>query len=131
MSFRRVQFTEAAEEDLEELHRRDRRLVAEALRLAKRVAQGALAGKRLQRYSKTGDLTDCSRVYFGATPGDDTHRIVFREVDGGTEVVEVVAVAERQSDVAYLLAALRLDRLDDPIRRADARRRIAQTRKRR
>lgn len=131
MSFTRVRFTEAAVEDLAELKGRDGRLVLEALRVAKQVDQGTLVGKELRYFNKTGDLTDCFRVYFGATAGEDTHRIVFREVDGEAEIVEVVSIAERDGDVAYLLAALRLDRLDDPVRRADAQRGIAQARKKR
>jgi hypothetical protein len=129
VSFQRVEFTEEAENDLQDLRRHDPRLVVEALRVAKGVDEGRVSGKRLRYYNKTGDLTDCFRVYFGAVPGADTHRIVFREAGGAAEVVEVVAVAERNADVAYLLAALRLERLDDPVRRADARRGIAQARK--
>jgi len=103
----------------------------EALRIAKRVDERTLAGKQLRYFSKTGDLTDCFRVYFGAAHGEDTHRMVFRELDDGAEVVEVVVLAERDADIPYLLAALRLGRLDDPLRQADARRRIAKARRKR
>jgi hypothetical protein len=51
--------------------------------------------------------------------------------NGTVEIVEVLVVAEREGDVAYLLAGLRLGRLDDPVRRADAERSIARTRRRR
>lgn len=129
MSFERVRFTEDALQDLRDLATQDKALVLQALHVAKRVDAGELRGKDLGYYDKTGDLSDCFRVYFGAKANADTHRIVFRETGDGTEVVEVVTVAERRSDVAYLLAALRLGRLEDPVRIADARRRIAQARR--
>ena len=140
MSFDRVTFTDDAVEDLKELRRQDQRLVVEALRIAKRIDDGTICTKQLDRYTKTGDLTDCSRAYFGATADGDSHRIVLRDVGGEDpaagaeasriEVVEVVAVAERANDVAYLLTALRLGRLDsDPVRKADAQRTIARARK--
>ena len=47
---------------------------------------------------------------------------------GGFEVSEVIAVEDRAGDLPYLLAGLRLGRLQDPVRRSDAQRRIARIR---
>lgn len=41
---------------------------------------------------------------------------------------EVIAVEDRTGDLPYLLAGLRLGRLDDPIRRSEAQRRVARIR---
>ena len=52
-----------------------------------------------------------------------------REAGGHFEVVEVVAVEDRSGDLPYLLAGLRLGRLDDPVRRSEAQRRVARIRR--
>ena len=142
MTFQRVTFTDEAIADLQDLADRFRRLLIEAMRIAKKVDEGTISTKQLQHFTKTGDLSDCSRVYFGAQEGESTHRMVLREVAPDTdtpteqgeaaavEVVEVAAVAERAEDVAYLLTSLRLGRLDDdPVLKADAKRKIATARK--
>lgn len=105
--------------------------MVEALRAIMRVDRGELVPTPLRPFGKTGDLSDCSRVYFGAMPDEDTHRIVFRVVGDALEVLEVVVVEERRGDLAYLLAALRLERLQDPVRRSDAQRAVARLRARR
>lgn len=128
MSFTRVVFTADAKADLHDLASVDPRLVIEAMRVSLAVDQGTLPGKRLEDFAKTGDLSDCFRVYFGATGDDDTHRIVFRDVDGGV-VVEAVSVAPRDEDLPYLLAGLRLDRIDSS-RTTDAQRKVTRIRKR-
>lgn len=60
----------------------------------------------------TGDLTDCRKLYFGRG-NPPSHRIVYREAgtDGALEVLEVVAVEERDALYVYLLTANRLGRL--------------------
>lgn len=131
MSPSRIRLTEMARSDLHDLHGQDPRLVAEALRAVQRVDRRQLPPKPLRPFGKTGDLSDCSRVYFGATPGEDTHRVVFREVGDHLEILEVVVVEERRGDLAYLLAALRLERLQDPVRRSDAQRAVSRLRARR
>lgn len=129
---RHLLFTGAARQDVRELARTDVALARAALRLAKGIASGEVQGVPLRRFGKTGDLGDCRKAYFGRQADDDTHRLVFRvRRDGTVEIVEVLVVAEREGDVAYLLAGLRLGRLDDPVRRADAERSIARTRRRR
>ena len=53
-------------------------------------------------------------------------RVVVRDVgDDGFEVVEVVAIAERADDLAYLVTALMLERITDPVRKSDTTRRLA------
>jgi hypothetical protein len=78
----------------------------------------------LHDYTKTGDLADCDKIVV-ALEGAPEHHIVVRDVDGrGFEVSEVVAVDERAGDLPYLLAGLRLGRIDDPVRRSDVQRRM-------
>jgi len=43
---------------------------------------------------------------------------------GNFEVCEVITVEQRTEDLAYLLAGLRLGRIDDPVRRSDIGRRV-------
>lgn len=131
MSLDRVRLTELALDDLRGLHQQDPALVVEALRVIKRVDQRQLSTKPLRPFGKTGDLSDCSRAYFGATPDADTHRIVFRQTGDTIEILQVVAVDERRGDLAYLVAALRLGRIRDPIRRSDAQRAVSRLRAKR
>lgn len=131
MRFKRVRFTDESKQDLHGLQQDDPALLVEALRTAKLLDTGRLEGRRLRDFSKTGDLTDCRAVYFGVDEDDDTHRMVFREDASGIDVLEVVAVGERADDIAYLLAGLRLGRIEEPERRAGARRQVERSRRRR
>jgi hypothetical protein len=61
-----------------------------------------------------------------AVQGEPELRIVVRDLgDGAFEVSEVCAVEVRTGDLPYLLEGLRLGRLDDPVRRSEAQRRVA------
>lgn len=127
-----MQLTAAARQDLHDLKQHDIGLVRAALRLAKRIERAEIDGVPLRDFGKTGDLGDCRKAYFGADAGADTHRMVFRLLRGDAiEIVEIVSVGEREGDVAYLQAALRLGRIDDPVRRSDAQRRVSRARQRR
>jgi hypothetical protein len=78
--------------------------------------------------AKTGVLTDGGKIVV-AVKGEPEHRIVVRALGtGGFEVSEVIAVEDRTGDLPYLLAGLRLGRLEDPVRRSDAQRRVARIR---
>jgi hypothetical protein len=80
--------------------------------------------RRLNDYAKTGDLSDCGKIVVAL---DDVpeHRIVVRDIGRGTfEVCEVITVEQRTEDLAYLLAGVRLGRIDDPVRRSDIGRRV-------
>lgn len=127
---RRVLLTSEAEADLRSLREQDESLLTEALRTLKRVADRQLEPRRLGYQGKTGDLGDCGKLYFGASRGSDSHRIVVREVEQVFEVIEVVAVDARERDLAYLLAALRLERIDDVVRQADTARIVRRLRTR-
>ena len=65
-----------------------------ALQRISDVVNGRLRGARLEDMSRTGDLTDCFKLYFDETGGPDpAYRVVYRELaEGAVEVVEVVAV---------------------------------------
>jgi hypothetical protein len=82
----------------------------------------------LHDYVKTGDPTDRGKIVV-AVEGEPEHRIVVRDLGGDAfEVSEVIAVEDRTGDLPYLLAGLRLGRLDDPVRRSEAQRRVARIR---
>lgn len=75
------------------------------------VVEGEIEGVELQLLPAYGDLTDCRKVYFGLT-SEPTHRIVYRlDSSGIVEVIEVVAIEQRDEGYVYLLAAQRLARL--------------------
>lgn len=86
-----------------------------ALQRISDVVNGRLSGARLEDMSRTGDLTDCFKLYFDETGGPDpAYRVVYRELaEGAVEVVEVVAVEQREELYVYALAALRLGRLPE------------------
>jgi hypothetical protein len=126
--FTRVTFRDDAMEDLRRLAERSQATLLEVFRLLKALDAGTLAPAPLHDYAKTGDLTDCGKIVV-AVEGEPEHRIVVRELgEEGFEVSEVIAVEDRTGDLPYLLAGLRLGRLDDPVRRSDALRRVARLR---
>ncbi len=89
---------------------------------AKEIEHGTTHGQRLKDLSRTGDLSDCFKVYFGVG-SPPSHRLTYRQLDGeatGTliEVVEIVAVEQREADYVYLLTASRLGRLPNETRKA-------------
>ncbi|HEY6533897.1 MAG TPA: hypothetical protein VIY72_16430 [Acidimicrobiales bacterium] len=126
--YQRVQFLDEAKDDLRLVAERSREVAIEVLRLLKRLDAGQLTPRALHDFAKTGDLRDCGKIVV-AVEGEPEHRIVVHDVGGRLEVCEVVAVEDREGDLPYLLAGLRLGRIDDPIRRSDAQRRVARIRK--
>ena len=122
--FARVLFREEAMEDLRGLAQRSQATLIEVFRLLKALDAGELSPVPLHDYAKTGDLADCGKIVV-AVEGEPEHRIVVRDRGGGSfEVSEVSAVEDRTGDLPYLLAGLRLARLEDPVRRSDAQRRV-------
>jgi hypothetical protein len=103
-------------------------MLVEVFRLLVLLDRGSIGATPLQDFAKTGDLRDCGKLVV-AVEGEPEHRIVVREAGGHFEVVEVVAVEDRSGDLPYLLAGLRLGRLDDPVRRSEAQRRVARIRR--
>ena len=123
-SYANVTFLDEAVEDLRRIAKRSPEVVREVFRLLKQLDTGELLPRRLQDYAKTGDLTDCGKIVVAL---DDVpeHRIVVRDIGRGTfEVCEVITVEARTEDLAYLLAGVRLGRIDDPVRRSDIGRRV-------
>ena len=111
-------------EDLRRIAKRSPEVVKEVFRLLKQLDAGELVPRRLQDYAKTGDLTDCGKIVV-EVESEPEHRIVVRDVGRGNfEVCEVITVEARTEDLAYLLAGLRLGRIDDPVRRSDIGRRV-------
>lgn len=126
--YQRVQFLDEARDDLRSVARRSPAVLREVLRLLKLLDDGKLRPQALQNFGKTGDLSDCGKIVV-ALESEPEHRIVVRNVDGGFRVSEVVAVEDRVQDLPYLLAGLRLERINDPIRRSDTQRRVFRIRK--
>lgn len=124
----KVQFLDAAIEDMRRLAERSRPLLLEVFRKLKRLAAGQESPQRLHDFAKTGDLQDCGKILV-VVEGEPEYRIVVRDLGGHFEVCEVVAVEDRTEDLPYLLAGLRLGRIADPIRRSDVQRRIARLRR--
>ena len=127
-SLRRVRFLAAAADDVRAIAQRSRPVLVEVFQLLALLDRGSISPTPLQDFAKTGDLRDCGKLVV-AVEGEPEHRIVVREVGGRYEVVEVVAVEDRTGDLPYLLAGLRLGRLDDPVRRSEAQRRVARIRR--
>jgi hypothetical protein len=115
--------------DLRSLAERSHVMLVEVFRLLKALDAGVLSPVPLHDFSKTGDLTNCGKIVV-ELPGEPVHRIVVRDLGGGDfEVSEVIAVEDRTGDLPYLLAGLRLGRLEDPIRRSDVQRRVDRIRR--
>ncbi len=125
---RRVRFLASAADDMRALAQRSRPVLVEVFRLLVLLDRGSISATPLQDFAKTGDLRDCGKLVV-AVEGEPEHRIVVQEVGGRFEVVEVVAVEDRTGDLPYLLAGLRLGRLEDPVRRSEAQRRVARIRR--
>ena len=107
----RAHYLPAATADLGRLEQDNHRLVVRAQALVELIVDREIEGEELKLLASYGDLTDCRKIYFGVT-SDPTHRIVYRLLaDGAIEVVEVVAVEQREEGYVYLLAAQRLARL--------------------
>lgn len=129
LRFERVTFLDEAMDDLRSIAERSHDVLVEVFRLLTALDAGDLSPMPLHDDAKTGDLTDCGKIVVALT-GEPEHRIVVRDLGGGSfEVSEVVAVEDRTGDLPYLLAGLRLGRLDDPVRRSDAGRRVDRIRR--
>lgn len=128
LRFERVTFHGEAMDDLRRLAERSRAILVETFRLLKALDSGEILPVPLRDFAKTGDLADCGKLVV-ELEGEPEHRIVVRDVGGGSfEVSEVVAVEDRSGDLPYLLAGLRLGRIEDPVRRSDAQRRVLRIR---
>lgn len=126
--FERVTFLDAALDDLKLVAARSRAVLTEVFRLLKQLDAGTLSPQPLHDFAKTGDLSDCGKIVV-ALPGEPEYRIVVKGQGGTFAVSEVIAVEDRSQDLPYLLAGLRLGRIDDPIRRSDVGRRVYRIRK--
>jgi hypothetical protein len=126
--YEHVQFLDEALEDIRSLARRSPRVLREVFARLKALDSGNLQPQPLSDYLKTGDLTDCGKIVI-ALEGEPEYRVVVRSIAGTFHVSEVVAVEDRTQDLPYLLAGIRLGRIDDPIRRSDTQRRIYRIRK--
>lgn len=116
-------------DDLRSLAQRSPATLTEVFRLLKSLDAGELSPVPLHDYAKTGDLADCAKIVV-EVEGEPEHRIVVRDRGGGAfEISEVTAGEDRIGDLPYLLAGLRLARLEDPVRKSDAQRRVERIRR--
>lgn len=118
---RTVSWLSAAQADVARIQKDDAAIAKKALQVAKDLEAGSVTGVKLRDAPRTGDLSDCCKIYFGSG-SPPSHRFVYREVstaEGLTlEVVEVVAVEARQESYVYLLASSRLKRLPEETKKA-------------
>jgi len=127
--FARVVCCQEAVDDLRGLVQRAPATLTEVFRLLRSLEAGGRSPVPLHDHAKTGDLVDCAKVVVGVE-GEPEHRIVVRDRGGGAfEVCEVSAVEDRIGDLPYLLAGLRLARLEDPVHKSDTRRRVERIRR--
>lgn len=126
--YERVQFLDEAVDDMKVLAERSPTMLREVLVQLKALDRGTLHPQPLNDFSKTGDLTDCGKIVI-VLEDEPEYRVVVRSIAGTFHVSEVVAVEDRTQDLPYLLAGIRLGRIDDPIRRSDTQRRIYRIRK--
>ena len=127
--YRNVFLRDEALDDLREIVQRSREVAIEVFRLLKLLDAGRLSPVRLNDYVKTGDLSECGTIVVEVS-GHPEHRIVVRDLGRGRfEVSEVIAIEARAEDLAYLLAGLRLGRIEDPVRRSDTSRRVDRIRR--
>lgn len=126
--FQRVQFLDAAVDDMRALARRSPEVLREVLRALKALDAGTLQPRPLHDFGKTGDLSDCGKIVI-SIEGEPEHRIVVRDLGGQFDVCEVISVEDRSGDLPYLLAGIRLGRITDPVRRSDTQRRIFRLRR--
>lgn len=83
------------------------------------VERGEYEGALLSDAARTGDVSDCRKVYVGDGAMPPSHRLVYREatehdaspVEVEVVAVEIVAIIEREDAHAYMQAARRLGRL--------------------
>ena len=98
-------------EDLRAVRRQDEKLALLIMRRIADLRAGRVSGEALELLAGTGDLSDCRKLYVGLEHGRPTHRIVYREHDDGVvEIIEVIAVGEREAFTVYLAALRRLGR---------------------
>lgn len=129
LRFQRVSFRDEALEDLRRISARSPALVVEVFRRLKALDADEFQPTPLHAFAKSGDLRDCGKIVV-AVGGEPELRIVVRDVAGGGFLIsEVIVVEDRLDDLPYLLAGLRLGRLDDPIRRSEAQRRVERIRR--
>jgi hypothetical protein len=126
--FERVTFLDEAIKDLKSVAARSQAVLTEVFRLLKNLDAGTLTPQPLHDFAKTGDLSDCGKIVV-ALPDEPEYRIVVKGEGGTFTISEVIAVEDRTQDLPYLLAGLRLGRIQDPIRRSDAGRRVYRIRK--
>jgi hypothetical protein len=129
LRFTRLTFRDDAVAALRRLAERSRPTLLEVFRLLEALDACVLVPVPLHDYAKTGELTDCGKIVV-AVEGEPEHRIVVRDLGKGAfEISQVIAVEDRTADLPYLLAGLRLGRLEDPISRFEAQRRVARIRR--
>jgi hypothetical protein len=98
-------------EDLRTIRRQDEKLALLILRRIADLRDGRVSGEALELLAGTGNLSDCRKLYVGLEYGRPTHRIVYRERDDGVvEIIEIIAVGEREAFTVYLAALRRLGR---------------------
>ena len=119
-----ISFLDDAVNDLVRLHAARPHAARGVVSVLLRLERGEVSPQRLRSFTKTGDLSDCGKLTV-IVEGEPELRVVVRDLGKDKfEIVEVVTIAERADDIAYLVSALRLGRISDPVRRSDTERRL-------
>ena len=109
--YRRFRINPEVAEDIRSIRRHDEKLAILILQKMADLKAGRILGEPLAVLPATGDLADCRKIYVGLEHGRPTHRIVYQEHDDGVvELIEVIAVGEREALSVYLDALRRLGR---------------------
>jgi hypothetical protein len=104
-------------DDIRAIRRENEKLALLIIQKIADLKAGRIAGQALENLPVTGDLSDCRKIYVGLEFGKPTHRIVYAAHDDrGIEVIQVIAVGEREALAVYLDALRRLGRAasEDP-----------------
>ena len=101
--------------DIRAIRRRSEELAVLVIEKLADLRGGRIEGQPLGELAGTGGLSDCRKIYVGLDAVRPTHRIVYRQRDDGVvEIIEVVAVGEREALAVYVEALKRLGRRDTP-----------------
>ena len=100
-------------DDLRAIRLKDEKLAILIIEKLADLRAGRITGQPLENLPGTGNLSDCRKIYVGLEFGRPTHRIVYASHDdGAVEVIQVIAVGEREAVAVYLDALRRLGRGD-------------------
>ena len=110
---RRPALLQGVLEDLAALPTHELRTIA--MNLLMEIEAGAVTGKPLEDHGRTGDLSDCFKVYFDHPHGDrPAYRLVYRlnpDQSVAAAHIQAIVIGKREALAVYREAARRLRRV--------------------